>query len=470
VILDVIIPKFDPANRQDAEVLAAFASMGAATRHAAMKSILGNICIQATGMSYLMAPHCRDSRKHYSIKSFRHRIRHRHPLVSLAHTICIILPLFVSFTGDIAIESNLRALASPNDPYGKDDAVSFTMSHHYFNLLHPLSSLRTVVLALDGQNISSIWPWRVLEGMIHVFSLGGIDVHLESDIHCIQAGISMPCAPHPLVTSWTVSNLAYGDSSLAVFARVLKRIEFGLRHLTVQWNPRDGELILLLLHLQKLTPAVQEPLVEAFERCIKNENVSLAHLVTLQWTVHDLFVGEVDFDSDNIWLHYLPIPKFTLGGLTTLLDALPCRHQLQTLNLDLQGVMTEHTAFWNEHTPDIRREFSYLQLYLSRPVYANVQVNADILFMAWKAGAAFNNSAMAELWACAAGVSIPEAQRVKDIFRKEQTKFPLCGWWNVQCLSTAETALWDDSPTDALDATGMWFDEPSMPLLSQEDP
>jgi hypothetical protein len=124
--------------------------------------------------------------------------------------------------------------------------------------------------------------------------------------------------------------------------------------------------------------------------------------------------------------------------------------------------MTENMSFWDEHTPDIRREFSSLQLHISQAHFSEVRVNADILFMAWKVADEGDLNAQAEQWGCAHGVSVMEARRVKDVFWKQRTKFSRREWWNVKCLCTAETALWDDSPTDVLDHSGMWFDDVSM--------
>jgi hypothetical protein len=386
----------------------------------------------------------------------------------MTHTVCIILPFFITFAGEVSIDSTLRALANPNDPFSEDDLSNLAMSYHYAHLLRPLSALRTVVLALDGQHICSVWPWRVLEDMIRVFVLGGIVVHLESDLRCVQAAISMPVSPLPLVTSWTVFNLAYGDRSVAVFAKVLKRLQLGLRHLTIKWNPRERQFVVYDYSTPKLTATAtaQDPLIEAFQRALKEERISLHSLTTLQWTMHDIFIGEPAPDPSNIFTHYLPTPTFALGGLTDILDTLPPCHSLKSIILDLQGVMTEHTSFWNECTSDIPRVFSALQLYLCRPTYTSIQLNANITFMSWKISDVGDINSQAEQWGCARGVSAVEAEQVKQIFWSQRSKFNV-GWWNVRCLCTAETALWDDSTTDVLDATGMWFDDARMPPPSR---
>jgi hypothetical protein len=255
-------------------------------------------------------------------------MRHQHALLSLAHTVCIILPLFVTFSGEIAVESNLQALASPNDPFSKEQVSAFVMSHHYYDVLRPLSALRTVVLALDGRHICSIWLWRVLEEMINVFVIAGIEVHLESDIRCIEAAAVTATVNHSLVTSWTVSNVARDAGGLLVFAKLLKRLEYGLRHLTVQWNSRGSKSVLCSHCHLPLTAVVQETFVEAFCVCLKDQGVTLPALTTLRWGVQDLFIGDVAPDSDNIWRHYLLTPMFTLGGLVVLLEALPAKNKL----------------------------------------------------------------------------------------------------------------------------------------------
>jgi hypothetical protein len=162
-------------------------------------------------------------------------------MTPLICTIRIQLPWFVRFQGDVAVETSLRRLASTNDPFSLDDETDIATYNFYPNLLQPLTSLHTVVFALPSRTTSMVWPWRTLEGMIRGLTFDGKDVHLEGDINCISATSPMPPASEGLMTSWTVYNISDGFPAMLTFARILRRVEVGLKTLTIHWNGRIGE-------------------------------------------------------------------------------------------------------------------------------------------------------------------------------------------------------------------------------------
>jgi hypothetical protein len=186
---------------------------------------------------------CRyDSRKWFSLKSLQHRVQSKHPMTKILKTIRIELPWFINFQRESTLAENLERVASPNDRFGVDALADQAMARFYPTQLSGLNALCRVVFTLPSTGISMRWPWGLLETMALAFVQEGKEVHLVADIRCINALVDMTPSPHILFTSLKVVDLSEDFGDMVALARVLKRLEKGLRYLTVVWNARLGEL------------------------------------------------------------------------------------------------------------------------------------------------------------------------------------------------------------------------------------
>jgi hypothetical protein len=201
----------------------------------------------------------------------------------------------------------------------------------------------------------------------------------------------------------------------------------------------------------------QAQLIEDFVQILASSNVHLPKLISIHWIIDNLFVGPPCYTSE--WAAFLPESLFTLGGLTALVARVPTINRLHRITINLRGVMTEGAAALDSFGSDVRREMSALQLYLVRPGFQKIFVNADILFSSWQLPDNMEIAGLAELWACERGFSNIEAKIVEDMLRSQCKKFNSSEFWTVRCLCTSETALQEvDNPTDILDRPGLWFD------------
>jgi hypothetical protein len=106
IILCELIKHYNPADRGHAVALASWATVCSATSHVAKEQIFGDVWLHhITAYSQNIAQ--QDSQKRISVPEFNHRVRHRHPMMTLIHTIRIQLPWFITFQGEANIERAL---------------------------------------------------------------------------------------------------------------------------------------------------------------------------------------------------------------------------------------------------------------------------------------------------------------------------------------------------------------------------
>jgi hypothetical protein len=231
----------DPSTRDGALALAAWALTCTTTRFRAMEIILGDMWIHHADVSPGM--HWRyDSRKWVTMKSLQHRIKYNHPMTRILKTIRIQLPWFINFQRESTLAENLQRVASPNDRFGVDAIADQAMAQFYPIQLRPFTALCRVIFSLPSSAVSLRWPWGLLENMALAFVREGKEIDLVADIRCINAPVDMSPSPHVLFTSFGVIELTETFGDMVAFARVLKRLERGLKYLTIEWDARLGEL------------------------------------------------------------------------------------------------------------------------------------------------------------------------------------------------------------------------------------
>jgi hypothetical protein len=153
-----------------------------------------------------------------------------------------------------------------------------------------------------------------------------------------------------------------------------------------------------------------------------------------------------------------------LGALVPFLSAIPTPNWLRRIVLNLKGTAAANAVAWNRWKFHIDSEFGALACALNTPSFQGVEVDADICFLSFQADVSSGDtSSLAELWACKGGFSQEDGRDLESVFHGLRGRFKGSQPWSVRCICTADTAVWDDSPSDILDSVGLWFDHQAMP-------